>query len=319
MVREEYDNVQLSGIYWDNQKPSIFLRKNLRSKKESTVGIKSGKALYIAITGDKYCIGYFDIERKSKIACPHLANLTGISQSQCRHCQRLGATFFAISGKSTGLTKQEKYLISQPHLLYLSLFGDSLVKVGVAAEYRKLNRIHEQGASASLFIARGNGDIIRKMEREISRAFGVTERVNFVDKLKRIKQEINPQDARSKLLSFFKKIHQGISEEFKAHLMAEPEFSFNLDRYGIRQRELKSTIKVVESMLPNAAIAGKIVGIPGNCLLLVDKSGGLIALNSKLLQGYIIQLWVGDNTQAESKGFTYKGLDLKDNSQLNLF
>lgn len=319
MGRKWRDNLLFSGLYWDDQRPSLFFRKDIRSAKEHSIGVESGKKLYIALTGAKYCLGYYDLAIKSKIACPQTANLTGINESQCSRCRKQGAAFFAASGIRSGLTESEQYLISQPHLLYLNLFGNSLVKVGVTAEYRKLNRVLEQGASASLFIARGNGSEIREMERKISKTFSITERVGLLDKLKRIRQEINPEDAKSKLSDVLENICKGINKRFRSYFLDEPEFFFNRRKYNIQQNELLRPINIIESMHSDAVIAGRIVGILGSCLLLIGNGGNLFALDSKILQGHIVNFQVVVSSYAEVKGVVCKKLYLESSDQLNLF
>ena len=74
--------------------------------------------------------------------------------------------------------------------MYLAYFSNDKLKVGTASSYRRYERLLEQGALYSIFLAKvPNGRLARRIESEVSR-LGVTTRVNASYKIKNNKIKI---------------------------------------------------------------------------------------------------------------------------------
>ncbi len=268
--------------------------------------------------GTKYCIGFYNLIEGLKVPCPQSTVLTTSREYQCAHCRQKGASFFARTGKTSNNIKQERYLASLPHLLYLSLFGSSLIKVGVAAEHRSKSRVLEQGVSACLFIARSDGVTIRRIEKEISRSFGITEKVRTEDKLKRIKEEITSEMAEQKLLATLKTIYADINDVFKQYFLYEPEYLFNLALFEVNRNELANQVSLITDLKPDACITGVVVGVLGSVLLLKNNDK-LLAIDTKIMRGYLTSIVVGDNLESKNKGIDLSIVNINNSSQLGLF
>ena len=132
-------------------------------------------------TMEKHCKGYYDLIKKEIVPCKSFSNLTDSGYSQCKECQEKsgfdlclgcnGSTCQTNSGKA-------REFCHEGHHVYLAYFANDKLKVGTAASYRRYERILEQGALYSIFLAQTpNGRMARQIESQISK-LGIASRVN---------------------------------------------------------------------------------------------------------------------------------------------
>ena len=119
----------------------------------------------------RYCIGYYDLLNRKNIPCTFYEELTGSEYTQCKQCM-IKSGFSSCLGCNGSVCKtnsdKAKKFCNQEHYVYLAYFSNDKLKVGTAVYYRKYERLLEQGAIYSIFLAKTkNGKLERRLETEI--------------------------------------------------------------------------------------------------------------------------------------------------------
>ncbi len=157
--------------------------------------------------------------------------LRDVLSPECLNCQKREVSYFTFTGFSTDAIRAMKYLTDTPHIVYLNLFGFSLLKVGVASEWRKERRVLEQGSWASLFIAHADGIVARKIESVISKELGVRQMIRVDEKVKSLLADVDAPRAREFLLSHFVRVREKLNGMYAQNFFDAPEFRFNFDAH----------------------------------------------------------------------------------------
>ena len=104
----------------------------------------------------KCCKGYYDLIKRRSIPCRLYEDLTKSEYSQCKNCE-LNSGFKLCLGCNGSMCKTRnniaKQFCNQEHYVYLAYFANDKFKVGTTASYRKYERLLEQGAIYSIFLA----------------------------------------------------------------------------------------------------------------------------------------------------------------------
>ena len=279
--------MHLLTLHWNDERPALQYRPALAAPAIAHWELISGAPLALHLSSEKYCIGYYDFVQRQKVPCPQQRRLEG-RYVQCVPCQRQEVTFYTFTGIAADPQAAEAYLVTQPHQAYLNLFGHDLLKVGVAAEGRKLRRTLEQGALASLFFAQANGNAIRELERYISRELGVRDRITTLQKIKRLAQQPTAKHAADLLGRMAEQIAGQVPPELRGYLRADAEFHFHRAKYHLQMPPEQGAIPYIHQVTPSDTYAGYIRGIVGNLLVLEAGDRGLYVLPIKLLQGYCL-------------------------------
>lgn len=180
---------QFLGIKWIDEKP--FMMINCIDKKDIYMKPLEGK-IHLKKTKKKLCKGYFDLESQKYIGCRNNRELAESGYDQCLDCE--SKSNFKMCKMCNGdycKTSQTiaREYCSQPHYIYLAYFEKDIVKVGTAAQSRKTERLLEQGAIYSIYIAKTpDGRLARKLEKMISQT-GIKTRVLTSQKMKRLLPE----------------------------------------------------------------------------------------------------------------------------------
>ena len=116
----------------------------------------------------RYCIGYYDLLNRKNIPCESYEELTGSEYTQCKQC-KIKSGFSLCLGCNGSVCKtnsdKAKQFCNQEHYVYLAYFPNDKLKVGTAVYYRRYERLLEQGAIYSIFLAKTkNGKLARKLE-----------------------------------------------------------------------------------------------------------------------------------------------------------
>ena len=158
--------------------------------------------------------------------------------------------------------------IEQPHYLYLACFGDEVVKVGMASEERKHERLWEQGPLAAFYVATApDGITIRQLEVEVSR-LGYTEFMRRSRKLELLKSDMTEERAVRRLHSALDRVRAQLPEDYATLLLRQPERvpTPALAADARRFREL-DTLTPEE----NEIIEGELIGASGSIVVLHDR------------------------------------------------
>lgn len=184
--------------------------------------------------------------------------------------------------------------------MYLAYFANDKLKVGTAASYRRYERLLEQGALYSIFLAKvPNGRLARKIESEVSR-LGVTTRVNASYKINNFVIDRTQEEIEQMLMDEYQIILKKIREQCREYLI-KPEYnnftnisdkvrsnlleeSRQLNLFGgMDEPEHKEYDKVPKPEI----VDGDIKAVVGN-LMLIKKENKYSVVNMKNLEGWIV-------------------------------
>lgn len=184
--------------------------------------------------------------------------------------------------------------------MYLAYFANDKLKVGTAASYRRYERLLEQGALYSIFLAKvPNGRLARKIENEVSR-LGVTTRVNASYKINNFVIDRSQEEIDQMLMEEYQTILEKISEQCREYLI-KPEYNnFTNISDKVRSNLLEESRqlnlfggmdepehKEYDKVSKPENIDGEIKAVVGS-LVLLKRNNKYSVVNMKSLEGWIV-------------------------------
>jgi hypothetical protein len=293
--------VQFKGLKWINKVP-VFLLFDLTNRE--TIKIKAKGNIIINSIIKLKCNGYYDLSTHEYMMCSNFFNEMSDNIIQCKECQILSgfSKCLGCDGSTCRAHEKKSYdFCNQNHVVYIALFGNNKIKVGTTAEYRKYSRILEQGAIASMFIAKTpNGKIARLIEHTISK-YGYTLQVNSKYKINNLVIDMNREEIKETLLNHYNLILKKISNNLSLYFV-EPEFNycefanetnkkvfkpFNKQKSLFENDDEKKQYIVNYDLRPKT-ICGKIINIIGTIIVLKTPENEFVAFDLKIIIGYIV-------------------------------
>ena len=162
----------ITNLWYKENNPLIEIHEGHNSKQIQVENL-SGKY----ISNERFCIGRN--EKGNRI--PHGIKLkTGI---MCEKCKNYDVFLkCTICNGMRCLDKRSWSWCNQPFIVYFAYFGGDLIKVGVTAKRRMIERLTEQGAIAfAIHSEFRNGLLARRCETNLSKKF--PDRVKSTKKL----------------------------------------------------------------------------------------------------------------------------------------
>ena len=184
--------------------------------------------------------------------------------------------------------------------MYLAYFANDKLKVGTAASYRRYERLLEQGALYSIFLAKvPNGRLARRIESEVSR-LGVTTRVNASYKINNFVIDRSQEEIDQMLMEKYQTILEKISEQCREYLI-KPEYNnFTNISDKVRSNLLEESrqlnlfggmdepeYKEYDKVSKPENIDGEIKAVVGS-LVLLKRNNEYSVVNMKSLEGWIV-------------------------------
>jgi len=276
------------GFKWDNSSCLPFIQYRSVPNKDEVkfYELKIGSPINITFKKEKYCIGHFSNPEYNKVSCKHNIDLKEANSRQCLICQNSDSALFLPL--QTLNEYQRNIVKSQPHLNYISVLGKDSIKVGVAAKVRKYTRVCEQGSHASIFFTECDGITAREIEELVSKNFNIKQSINVSAKINALYDYLSNEKAREKLMEVYYKAESILKDRYGNFLLKEPEYSYNVGFYNINNEE--KVIYYINNIDNLIGISGKVKSVIGEILLLADTQNRLIAFNSKLMLGRIIDI-----------------------------
>lgn len=251
----------------------------------------------------KFCTGYYDHQEAKLSPCGNQTDLTHSRRHVCKTCNDLtGFSPCVMCRGNTCKAKRHEVLerCQSDHVLYLAFFPDNKIKVGITAAERRYERMLEQGAIFSLFIARTDGKSIRKLETAISK-LGITPQVTQTYKIQRLFDYPDSESAKEIL---FDKLTYIKAKLPKSSLSCFIEPEFNDFSYLIKQvlnkdaaiSQLSLFNSISYSQIPYRIaentydVTGQIVAVIGSIAVIENNNGSLAALNFREWCGWLVQL-----------------------------
>lgn len=175
-MRNKVNEVQFIKVDWEKEVPKLIFWEN-----HQLIKIPIPAEMKLDITDEKRCAGYFDVTINKYIPCDDSSSI-GRHEMTCKLCKAKNKFFYCVKCNGSECSERNNAIIkycSQPHYVYLAYFEKGIIKVGTAAAFRGRERLLEQGALYSYFIAKTpNGRIARNLESQIGHLEGVVTRVN---------------------------------------------------------------------------------------------------------------------------------------------
>jgi hypothetical protein len=258
----------------------VFRPDRLKSVEEKSELLKNSE-LTITITGPKYCVGASGV-------CPYNKIIqNGRNENKCFSCRQGEMTQIMPVNRLNAYQIED--LKNQPHFNYINIFGNQLLKAGVASTINKTKRVLEQGSTATLYFAESDGYKARQIEDFVSMQLRITQHVAWPAKFKLLNEKVDREGVIEVLKSVYTQINQIIPEEFQKSILLEPEYSFNLDYYKFNLPEYLPRLQVVEDIQTGDVISGELIGVFG-LILLLHNNKNYYAVNTRSLSGYMIQI-----------------------------
>ncbi|MEX1029942.1 MAG: DUF2797 domain-containing protein [Paenibacillaceae bacterium] len=170
-------------------------------------------------------------------------DMSGMKGLRCKTCENL--TGFTMCVRCTGeycLTSDNKALqyCATSHTVYLAYFPGGIIKVGTTSLYRKEERITEQGAVIGLFIAEGNGKVVRRIESKIQQELDYRSRINRSYKMKNIIVDITENEIISILKNCYTNVLKQLNNLFGSYFQEGQVYS-NFKEFLIIKEYARST------------------------------------------------------------------------------
>ncbi|MHA2433656.1 MAG: DUF2797 domain-containing protein [Candidatus Thorarchaeota archaeon] len=157
------------------------------------------KTISWTIRGPRRCVGSIDSEGRRR-KCPEIA-VVGPGRRRCGLCSAMDIMDPCIrcDGRDCNASEERSESCSNAeYAVYLAVFNDSTLKVGVSKEARLLTRWVEQGADFGGVIARVKGGRrARQIEYDLSQGPNVTRQVSGERKASLLLQSLDHEKAQS--------------------------------------------------------------------------------------------------------------------------
>jgi hypothetical protein len=280
----------ITGLYWDEGEPALELLSEPDNGSYERHPLDRGQILSVSILGAALCIGSFDAVSQRRIPCPRCSPVAGGRDHLCTRCSRTGANFYARTGIPTG-SYGEARLREQDHIAYIALFGRSTLKVGVAATWRRRQRLLEQGAAAALMFARGSGDDVRELERSVAKDIGVRQSIQLHQKLRCLWDLPEQEESQRKLSTSVDEIYRLLPSVIWERVTPIVNYIYNVPQFRIRG-ELQDTrdLILIEYVHSPDVITGSIIGCVGQVLLLKAGDDRTYAVDARALTGHLVRI-----------------------------
>lgn len=227
----------------------------------------------------RHCIGWYDLQTKTRHACPESAS-TDSKYDICPVCQnRTG--FNPAFYHATSISSQQEQRNTEPHAVYLAHFGEGVTKVGIAHATRIYDRLLEQGARHAYILETAPTALIaRDHEARIARLPGIRESVQAIQKQRLITQPLDAARARQELDHHI----QSVAREL--HLTFDMPEYLALDPLYFALPNVP-TLDDSYDITSHALMAGTPIGLIGS-VAINDYQGRLLLINLKKYTGYRI-------------------------------
>lgn len=286
--------VHMTGYGWE--KNGISMRMRAWPSRTPLQPLMLQGKLRLQKTNEQQCIGYHDFAQQMRLPCPEQAIA---SKHQCSACiEREGFTvWLRCDGRTIPELKPAvRAYIEQEHILYLACFGDETVKVGMASEQRKFQRVWDQGPLAAYYIAKADGITIRQLEVEISQ-LGYTEFMRRSRKQELLTSKMTQAEAFARLDAAVQHIRQHLPHGYAELIFTQAE-PVPYPEGALAARGFRELEQLLPA--PQQIIEGNVVGASGSILVL-DNGGIHAALDLHDLISWVVELNPSGEVKREAR------------------
>ena len=225
-----------------------------------------GRDFTIRPLSSRFCIGSYDLKTFHAIPCPHISVMTHKKGNVCFDCSKSNSfnpSFYNVPVSSLSFKQQEYNL--RPHHVYLALFDEHHIKVGISQKNRILTRWLEQGARvATVIFECDNAYLAREIEEKISKALRLAETLRNDQKRQYLKHNTDLEKASAILDGLIPKI-SALFEQQITH-----QAPTRLDEYYLQNNSIHTNIIDISNELPES-ISGRGIGLIGDTLIVENE------------------------------------------------
>lgn len=287
------------GLVWQDEKNSKFKVKDYDTGRIELIDLP--KELCIEKSDKKICVGTINPYTKEYIPCDREVEQ---SEAQCNKCKYLFDFYKCVRCHGdTCYAKNNDVLAycNVPHYVYIACFPNNKIKVGTASEIKKYDRLLEQGAIYSIFIAKTpTGKIARQIEKIIIN-LGISGAVNISYKMKNIIFNEDSEVIKQKLVKTYKNVIEKMPSENIQYLI-EPEFNhFDSINNKIDENMLEKSQQITLFDAPSVQtknyeivkdydlIEGQLLFTVGK-ILAVNNDGVIQIFDTRKLEGCLLEI-----------------------------
>jgi len=269
---------RLIDVYWSNDGiPHLAYIKDEVNATVEYIRLRASDIFSIKVFPQKYCRWYYEHRTYKYVPCPHRKNISDSKQTQCFTCSQSDSNYYLPL--SALQPNQVQLLVSEPHWNYLSIFPDDQIKIWVANANRRMTRVLEQWAHASLFFAESDGYVSRQIEEFFSKELWITQQVSWAQKMKGVFYSKTSDELKQLLLWKLERIRKITDSWFDSFLLTEPEYSFNYDKFEVDLSLCPKKMMLISDINDESVISGVIKWIIGNLIILESNSEKYFVLN----------------------------------------
>jgi len=225
-----------------------------------------GRDFTIRPLSSRFCIGSYDLKTFHAIPCPHISSMTHKKGNVCFDCSKSNSfnpSFYNVPVSSLSLKQQEYNL--RPHHVYLALFDEHHIKVGISQKNRILTRWLEQGARvATVIFECDNAYLAREIEEKISKELRLAETLRNDQKRQYLKHHTDFEKASAILNGLIPKISALFEQQITRQAPTR------LDEYYLQNNSIHTNIIDISNELPES-ISGRGIGLIGDTLIVENE------------------------------------------------
>ena len=276
---------------------SYLYLQNIDGKRKE-ISLEPGRDIDWKFTAPRRCIGYYENDQWAP--CPNHAVLRK-NQIRCRTCSTLNEYSPCIQcrGKTCFANeKRRKKCMETRYAVYLALFGDDIIKVGVSTLSRLLLRWVEQGADYGAMIAEIEGGLnAREIERMVAKRAEISDAIHGTRKQAIMTSRLAEKDAEVKIL--------GVMDDSGIHNLEQSPEIVDLSPYYGFEAPPSDPLRWPENneTIHNSTLDGKILGVKGSNIL-VKRESILFVADLRRLLGYDLAC-----SQLSAKSIKQSGLE----------
>lgn len=261
------NNIQVLSGYGFNAGGPYFIIDEIAGKLATRIHRNIiGYDFTIRPLSSKFCIGSYDLKTFHAIPCPHISSMTHKKGNVCFDCSKSNSfnpSFYNVPISSLSLKQQEYNL--RPHHVYLALFDEHHIKVGISQKNRILTRWLEQGARmATVIFECENAYLAREIEEKIAKELRLAETIRSDQKRRYLKNRTDFEKASATVEGLM----TSITVLFEQQITCQPPTK--LDKYYLQDNFVQTNIIDISNDLPES-ISGKGIGLIGDTLIVENE------------------------------------------------
>lgn len=277
--------MQVGGIAWKFQNDGTF-KSGLRVWKDDDalefISITPGEQLSWVFHGPRRCVGSVNSSLKT-IRCPEDSIILQRGTTRCGTCSAMDFVDPCIrcdGHKCLATSDRRAQCDDTKYAVYLVVFNDETLKIGVSSEKRVRTRWVEQGADFGGILYRVQGGIrARRIEDRLGKNPKVAKQVRGERKIRGLMNKLNLDEAQSIVDDFI--LDVGIDELEDNIGLEDLSSYYSLGDMDTQPHLWRSTTKKIDER----PLIGEVVGMKGS--LLVTRLGSAFTVaDLKQVIGY---------------------------------